>query len=199
MNQEPQANTPQTDAQHQLLQFFKALSDANRLRIVGLLANGSRTGEQLAAELELGVSTTSHHLAKLTGVGLVSVTPKGHYNLYALRLETLRELAQRLLEPRTLPGLAAPAEDAGDVFDRKVMRAFTDADGRITTFPMQRKKFRVLLSHVLKDFEAGCQYTEPQVNKILKRYNLDTATLRRGLVEEGFMAREGGGGRYWLT
>lgn len=197
MNQDSETHT--ADAQDQLLQFFKALSDANRLRIVGLLANGSRTGEQLAADLELGVSTTSHHLAKLLGVGLVSVTPKGHYNLYSLRLETLTQLAQQLLEPRTLPRLAAPAQDAGDVFERKVMRAFTDADGRITAFPMQRKKFRVLLAHVLKDFEVGRQYTEPQLNKILKRYNLDTATIRRGLVEEGLMAREGGGGRYWLV
>jgi predicted transcriptional regulator len=187
------------DAQDRLLQFFKALSDANRLRIVGLLANGSRTGEQLAAELELGVSTTSHHLSKLVNTGLVSATPKGHYNLYALRLEPLTQLAQQLLEPKTMPILAAPAQDAPDVFERKVMRAFTDVDGRITAFPMQRKKFRVLLTHVLKDFEAGRQYTEPQVNKILKRYNDDTATIRRGLIEEGLMAREGGGGRYWIA
>jgi hypothetical protein len=199
MDQSAEQPDLENTAQNQLLQFFKALSDANRLRIVGLLANEPRTGEQLAAELELGVSTTSHHLAKLVGVGLVSVTPRGHHNVYALRLEMLTQLAQQLLEPKTLPDLAAPAHDAGDVFERKVMRAFTDADGRITAFPMQRKKFRVLLVHVLKDFESGRQYTEPQVNKILKRYSDDTATIRRGLIEEGLMAREGGGGRYWMV
>lgn len=193
---EPTQDTT-TDAHAQLLGFFKALSDANRLRIIGLLAGGPKAVEQLAAELELGVSTTSHHLAKLAAAGLVSATPRGHQNLYALKLETLTALSQQLLQPGTLPTLAAPAQDDGELFARKVMRSFTDADGRITAFPMQRKKFRVLLEYVQRDFEPGKRYTEPQVNRVLKRYNDDVATIRRGLIEEGFMRREGGGGHYW--
>jgi hypothetical protein len=39
------------------------------------------------------------------------------------------------------------------------------------------------------------EYTEKQVNGILKRYHDDTATLRRELVENQLMAREAG--RYW--
>ena len=46
---------------------------------------------------------------------------------------------------------------------------------------------------------AYVRYTEKQVNEILKRYSDDTATLRRGFVEYKMMAREGGGGAYWLT
>jgi hypothetical protein len=37
------------------------------------------------------------------------------------------------------------------------------------------------------------------VNEILGRFNQDTARLRRALVDHGLMAREGGGGAYWLT
>ena len=39
----------------ELLEFFKALAEPKRLRIVGLLAQQTYTGEQLAAMLELSV------------------------------------------------------------------------------------------------------------------------------------------------
>ena len=63
----------------ELLDFFKALADENRLKIVGLLANGTRTVEEVAAVLGVSPSTASHHLAKLAKAGLVSATPDGHY------------------------------------------------------------------------------------------------------------------------
>jgi Predicted transcriptional regulator len=56
-----------------LLAFFKALSDENRLKIVGLLAQRPYTVEKLADALGLSVSTTSHHLARLANAGLVTV------------------------------------------------------------------------------------------------------------------------------
>ena len=55
----------------ELLQFFKALADANRLKMVGLLAQHPRSGEELAALLDLKASTVSHHLSRLAGAGLV--------------------------------------------------------------------------------------------------------------------------------
>jgi hypothetical protein len=51
---------------------------------------------------------------------------------------------------------------------------------------------------VLAAFEHGVRYPEKRVNQILKRYNDDTARLRRALVDHGFMRREGGG-KYWRT
>ena len=46
-------------------------------------------------------------------------------------------------------------------------------------------------------FEPGQYYDEREVNRILKRYNDDYATLRRYLVDEGFMSRDAG--KYWRT
>jgi hypothetical protein len=94
-----------------------------------------------------------------------------------------------------------PAVTAGvdmDAYDRKVLKTFCDADGRIRQFPAQRKKFEVLLRHVVKAFESDVRYPEKQVNEILSFYSKDTASLRRGLVDYRLMAREGGGGEYWL-
>jgi len=55
----------------ELLNFFKALADANRLKIVGLLAQKPHTVEELAALLDIKPSTVSHHLARLSDAGLV--------------------------------------------------------------------------------------------------------------------------------
>jgi len=180
----------------ELTQFFKALSDPNRLKIVGLLAQEARTVEQLAALLGLGASTTSHHLSRLTKAGLVSARAEGHYARYSLQTETLKQMARRLDQVAGLPGLAE-YQPAG--YDAKVLKNFTGADGRIHTFPAQEKKLLVLLRHVLQSFEPGVRYTEKQVNEILSRFNDDTAFLRRSLVSFKMMARQGGGGEYWVN
>jgi predicted transcriptional regulator len=180
-----------------LLEFFKALADPNRLKIVGFLAQRPYTVEELAQALSLGVSTTSHHLSYLSHVGLVSARAKGHYSIYSLEMEALQGMARRLLQAENLTRLSPPAEAEGNVFDRKVLATFINAEGRITAFPAQEKKFIVLLRHVLQAFEPGVRYSEKQVNEILLRFNEDTASLRRGMIEYHLMEREGGGGLYW--
>ena len=179
----------------ELLAFFKALAEPNRLKIVGLLAQQSYTGEQLAALLGIGESTVSHHLAKLQEAGLVTAAAQGYYSVYSLEAEALAARAQRLLSRAELPRLAEDVDR--DAFERKILANFTDAGGRITRFPAQQSKLMVVLRHVSKAFEPGMRYTERQVNEILSRYNDDTAMLRRSLVEFHYMAREGGGGSYW--
>src|SRR5678816_2812173 len=122
-----------TETNAELLAFFKALADGSRLQIVGLLARKPHTVEELAALLDLRPSTVSHHVAKLVAVGLVRGRPDGHYHEYSL-------------ETDALAAKAAPDVDL-DAYDRKVLAAFLDADGRIKALPMQRKKFEVLLRH----------------------------------------------------
>lgn len=182
---------------HALVEFFKALGEPNRLRIVGLLAQHPHTVEQLGEALHIGVSTVSHHLARLARVNLVRSRSESYYNLYSLEAGVLSSMAKTLLAQ------AQPARPAGERglndYDRKVLATFTTGDGRIKAFPVQEKKIRVLLRHVLPAFSHGVRYTERRANEILARYNDDTARLRRWLVEYGYMAREGGGGKYWRT
>ncbi|MFO7545102.1 MAG: metalloregulator ArsR/SmtB family transcription factor [Trueperaceae bacterium] len=188
------APAPDTET---LLAFFRALADPNRLRIVGLLAQESRTVEDLAAALGTSNGTASHHLKRLATVGLVEARPEGYYRFYSLREGALHEMAARLLGPNELPRLADDV-DLG-AFERKILGTFTDRSGRITAFPSQQKKFLVVLRHVLAAFEPGRRYPEPAVNAILERYHEDTARLRRAMVDHGYMEREGGGGAYWMT
>lgn len=180
-----------------LVGLFKVLGDPTRLRIVGLLAQRPHTVENIAAALRIGTSTASHHLARLTDADLIRARAEGYYNVYSLRTEVLTDLSRRLLQAATT--VRPAGGEAADAFDRKVLDTFTDEDGRITAFPAQEKKFLVLVRYVLAAFEHGVRYPEKRVNQILKRYNDDTARLRRALVDHGFMRREGGGGKYWRT
>ena len=86
-----------TDATSELLQFFKALADETRLKVAGLLAREAYSGEQLALMLDVKPATISHHLAKLTEAGLVRVERQGHALMYALRLDAIHAMAERLL------------------------------------------------------------------------------------------------------
>jgi len=183
--------------QYELLSFFKALADENRLKIIGILAQQAHTVEQLASAICLSMSTTSHHLARLAKVGLVSARTDGHYYIYSLHTDALKEMSQRLLQDEQIRQLSAPISE--DAYDQKVLTNFIDKDGRIKTFPAQDKKLQAILRHVVKAFEPGQRYPEKQVNEILSHFNEDTAFLRRSLIEYKLMGRQGGGGEYWRS
>ena len=178
-----------------LLQFFKALADANRLRVVGLLAHRPHTVEELATVLELRPSTLSHHLSKLAAARLVRSEAKGHYHVYSLDLDSLNEQARTLSSHDGLRELAA-VEGLEDPFDRKVLSIFLDDEGRITQFPMKRKKFEVILRYALRLFEDVGPWDENEVNRRLETLSEDTATLRRGFIDLGWMTRDPGGRAY---
>src|SRR3569833_1203268 len=162
-----------------LLAFFKALSDENRLRIVGILLDHTSTVEELATALGLGPPTVSHHLKQLANAGLVTATVDGHYHVYSLKIDSLHAMAGSLLDRKTLAEVARPVD--GDAFDAKVMKDFI-VDGRIKTIPSQRKKREVLLRFLATKFETGRAYTEKEVSEVLAHFHEDVATLRRELV-----------------
>ena len=180
-----------------LLLFFKALADSNRLKIIGLLARQPHSVEELAALLDLKPSTISHHLSKLAEAGLVTARAEGYYSVYQLDQAALRATARNLFSAEQMT--AATENVDLDAYDRKVLNDFSLPDGRLKEIPAQRKKLEILLRHVAQAFEPGMKYSEKQVNEILARFHSDTATLRRELVGCGLMEREGGGGDYWRS
>ena len=181
----------------ELLTFFKALSDANRLKIVGLLAQRDYSVEELAALLELRPPTISHHLSKLSEVGMVSARAESYYNIYHFETDALHAMAQRLLAADTLPAVAADVDL--DAYDRQVITNYGSLDGSLRQIPTKRRKFEAVLRYVVQAFEPGTRYSEKEVNEILLQYNVDTAVLRRGLVDMQMMTREADGSIYWLT
>ena len=179
----------------ELVTFFKALADKNRLKIVGLLAEKPYSVEELATLLELKPPTISHHLAKLVDVGLVRSHTESYYNVYQLDQDMLKEKTRSMFSQQELSTVVSEVD--ADAYDKKVIRDYARRDGSLKTLPAQRKKLEAILRYVVKAFDLDKRYSEKAVNDILRRYHEDTATLRRELVGYGLMQREGGGGEYW--
>ncbi|WP_139488588.1 DUF2087 domain-containing protein [Brevibacillus dissolubilis] len=73
-------------------------------------------------------------------------------------------------------------------------------DGHLTEFPKKEKRKVAILRHIIQRFETNKQYTEKEVNEILKTVHTEEyVTLRRYLIEYGFMDRKDDGSAYWLT
>jgi len=162
--------------------LFKALADPARLRILGLLAERPLAGHELADRLDLTPPTISHHMRRLVAARLVDVVPDAQSRIYSLRTDAIREISTSVLNQQ-----AAPESEE----EYAVLRAFFDGP-RLRQIPASRKKRVVVLRRLLERFAPGRDYTEAEVNEMLREAHDDVATLRRELVDYGFMARDRG-------
>lgn len=71
-------------------------------------------------------------------------------------------------------------------------------NGPIKSFDMKEKNKLVVLRQIAKRFEKSRIYSEKEINEILKSVYEDFVTLRRYLIEYGFMDRKPDGSQYWL-
>lgn len=80
--------------------------------------------------------------------------------------------------------------------EEQVLARFVQ-QGRLVTMPTKRSKRLVVLDHIAQSFELGVTYPEAEVNEVLGRFHDDYAALRRYLVDEQFLSRDGG--VYWRS
>lgn len=86
-------------------------------------------------------------------------------------------------------------EEKGKIIDNY----FTGEDKmQLTNFPAKEKRKIVVLKYIAENFKDNKKYTEKEVNIILKRIYDDYATLRRYLIEYGFMERSKDCKEYWI-
>jgi hypothetical protein len=156
------------------------LADGDRLRVVAAVVLGHGSIDEIRDATGLGTREVGTALTKLVAGGLVEHDKLG----YHLREDEIRLLARTGREP------------VEDDEPNAVLRAFFK-DDRLTSLPASQKKRLVVLDVFAQDFEPGKKYSEKQVNLLIGKRYADTAAIRRYLVDEGFLEREGGGGRYW--
>jgi hypothetical protein len=177
------------------LEFFKALANPNRLRLVGVLAQESLSVGELAALLNLSTSTVSHHLSQLARVGLLRIRPESYYSIYSLNLDLWQAMLNNLLTPESLTALASEIDMRA--YDKQVLQTFLAPDSRLRSLPRQQKKFQAVLRYAIQRFESDRRYSEREVNNLLSELHADTASLRRGLIEYKLMQRDAKLGQYW--
>lgn len=99
---------------------FDALGDPMRRRIVERLADGPRPVVDIASGLPIGRPAVSRHLKVLEGAGLVSHTPRGTRNLYALAPEGHQALQQWIVSmwDAALTAFATYVSEAEQEHDR---------------------------------------------------------------------------------
>jgi len=173
-----------------LVSVFRALGDPVRLRLLGMIAERARTGKELAEAVGVGAPTISHHMERLIRSGLVSAARDGQSRIYSLDIALVQSLA------RLATGSSGRTDDidSGDAeaAERaKVLRDFFDGE-RLKQIPAQRKKRVIVLQHLLSRFDPNRDYSEREVSDILMTANEDFATLRRELIDYGFMTRASG-------
>lgn len=82
----------------------------------------------------------------------------------------------------------------------KVLKTYfkNGLDAGIDTIPSKEKKKLIILQHILMRFDQEKHYSEKEVNDILKGVHADYVSLRRHLIEYGFMERSDDGSSYWV-
>jgi hypothetical protein len=107
---------------------------------------------------------------------LVSVTPDAQRRIY------------RLASSR---GQSRPAARPADTEEVPSVDQFF-AGERLISIPAQRKKRVAVLRRLMERFDPAAAYGEAEINELLRPAHEDVATLRRELVNYGFMSRERG-------
>ena len=163
------------------------LADDTRRRVTAALVLGAGTVDEVRAATGLPTRDVVEALARLVAGELVVRGDDGDHVLLgeAFRLAAIAASPDR---PAPDPTGDAPEDEA------RVLRTYFRA-GRLTQIPTQRAKKLIVLDRLAQEFDVGLRYSERQVNAILRRFHADVASLRRHLVDEGFLDRESG--VYW--
>jgi len=176
----------------QSISIMKALADPSRLAIINSLLERSQYVEEIAKRHALAPSTVSFHLKKLELAGLVNSHKEQYYVMFQANDEvfdtTLRELV-------SMHPVGKELQDGRmEEYRSKVLDAFF-RHGRLEKLPAQHKKRLIVLEQFAMRFEPGRQYSEQEVTALIMPLFDDYCTIRRLLVDEGLVLREGS--TYW--
>jgi hypothetical protein len=163
------------------------LADPDRRAVVAALVLGAASPGEVRRSTGLDARAVATAVDRLVRGGLVEVSGDE-----IMLIEAAFGRAARLAAPMVQEEEHPESSDD----DARVLRSFV-RDGRLLSMPASQGKRRVVLDHIVQSFEPGVRYTEKQVNAILVSWYDDTATVRRYLVDAGFLSRDAG--EYWRS
>ncbi len=164
-----------------------------------------------AKSLRAQLSTHLGEQAKVPGhVQLLNMLARaaGHRNVQALKADAAAartEARRQTLAPANavvpMAPPVAPEPNASLPLSATAAKALSQFDdwGRLTRWPHKFSVQRLAMWALWTHFDSGRQYTEREVNDILKAWTTygDHVTPRRELVEMGLLARKSDCSAYW--
>ena len=170
------------------IKLFKCLADKSRLQILKSLIQEDMYVERLAERLGLTPPTISFHLKKLEDAKAVTSYKDQYYTMYSIRPEVFMTNIIDIIKEESNEAKEQERREAD--YRKKVITAFFEY-GKLKSIPSQRKKERIVLEEIAKAFEIGKEYEEKEVNTIIEDFFEDYCTIRRDMISEGIMEREG--------
>lgn len=169
-----------------LLNLCKLLLDEDRLKILGALAQQAWPADTLAQQLR--VNRLPVHLHKLAEAGLVNQGIEQGVEFYQLDSQQILKLKKRLFARDEASEAQSP--------DEQDLAKFIKRD-QVAQLPVHPAKLRLVLNWLADKFQINVEYSERAVNELLKGLTADPVaadhvTLRRLLIDYGFLVRQAG-------
>jgi len=166
-----------------LLDLCKVLLDEDRLKILGQLAQSAMSGEELRNQLAIKDRDLTRHLQQLQTAGLIKTQSDGTTEKFVLDVSIIHRHKKQLFAS------AIPRDSQSD--SEKTLTAFVKG-GVITSLPLQQDRLVVILGWLVDRIPPEVEYAERAINELLKGHEVDHVTLRRLLIDHGFMTRAAG-------
>ena len=170
------------------ISLFKCLADKSRLQILKSLAGEDMYVERLAERLGLTAPTISFHLKKLSDAGAVTAYKNQYYMMYSLNKEMFQTSILEILQQESDEAQKQAKRDVD--YRQRVIDAFFEY-GKLKSIPTQLKKERIILEVIAEAFDFDRMYSEREVNIIIADFYDDFCTIRRDMVSERLLGRNG--------
>ncbi|MBU3107862.1 DUF2087 domain-containing protein [Clostridium gasigenes] len=177
---------------------FTGISEVQRELLV-LIASGL-TDKEIALKIGVAHSTIRNHRFKLR-------EKEKQARLFLAMMEIISSGTKKkikILENDALCDAHKTAtilDDRYNITDKEkesIIKNYMDESGAVKTYPAKEKKKIIVLAEIVKNFSKGRKYSEKEINSMLKRIYEDYATIRRALIEYGFIERTNDCSSYWI-
>ncbi|MBU3136814.1 DUF2087 domain-containing protein [Clostridium gasigenes] len=177
---------------------FTGISEVQRELLV-LIASGL-TDKEIALKIGVAHSTIRNHRFKLR-------EKEKQARLFLAMMEIISSGTKKkikILEKDALCDAHKTAtilDDRYNITDKEkesIIKNYMDENGAVKTYPAKEKKKIIVLAEIVKNFSKGRKYSEKEINSMLKRIYEDYATIRRALIEYGFIERTNDCSSYWV-
>lgn len=169
-----------------IIMLFKVFSDLTRVKIIKVLLQKNSYVEELAHLTGLTPATISFHLKKMERANIVKASKEQYYVNYSIDKKLFEKTLGSFFEKTDVDESIEI-----DKYKNKVIKSFFKY-GKLKQIPVQRKKRRIVLEHILKEFKKEKEYLEKEVNLIIADFHDDFCTLRREMICEKLMERKKG-------